>query len=100
MVRCEASGAHCPKCGAWSEAFHGSYERNLGDLPIAGRQAVIDLRVRRFRCYWPECLGRPSSSKPLSWRNATLTEHADSGLCSKRSASLWAVGLAVATVND
>ncbi|MBV9322198.1 MAG: ISL3 family transposase [Chloroflexi bacterium] len=55
MVRCEASGAHCPKCGAWSEAFHGSYERNLGDLPIAGRQAVIDLRVRRFRCYWPEC---------------------------------------------
>jgi transposase len=42
-------------CGAWSEAFHSSYERNLGDLPIAGRQAVIDLRVRRFRCYQPAC---------------------------------------------
>src|SRR5262249_8523387 len=24
------------------EAFHSSYERNLADLPIAGRQAVID----------------------------------------------------------
>jgi hypothetical protein len=35
-VRCEASGAHCQKCGTWSEAFHSSYERNLGDLPIAG----------------------------------------------------------------
>jgi len=54
-VRCEAAGANCPDCGAWSEAFHSDYERNLGDLPIAGRQAVIDLRVRRFRCRQPEC---------------------------------------------
>jgi len=54
-VRGEAAGAHCPACGAWSEAFHSSYERNLGDLPIAGRQALIDLRVRRFRCYQPSC---------------------------------------------
>ena len=54
-VRCDAAGAHCPKCGSWSEAFHSSYERNLGDLPIAGRQAVIELRVRRFRCYLAEC---------------------------------------------
>jgi len=54
-VRCEPAGAHCPKCGTWSEAFHSSYERNLGDLPIPGRQAVIDLQVRRFRCYQAEC---------------------------------------------
>jgi len=54
-VRREASGANCPDCGGWSEAFHSSYERNLGDLPIAGRQAVIDLQVRRFRCYQPAC---------------------------------------------
>jgi hypothetical protein len=55
-VRCEASGAHCPDCGIWSKAFHSDYERNLADPPIAGRQAVIDLRVRRFRCYEPKCL--------------------------------------------
>jgi transposase len=54
-VRCEAAGASGPKCGAWSEAFHSSYERNLADLPISGRQAVVDLRVRRFRCYQPDC---------------------------------------------
>ena len=54
-VRCEAAGANCPDCGFWSEAFHSGYERNLGDLPIAGRQAVVDLRVRRFRCYQLEC---------------------------------------------
>ena len=54
-VCCEAIGASCSKCGAWSEAFHSSYERNLADLPISGRQAVVDLRVRRFRCYQPDC---------------------------------------------
>jgi transposase len=54
-VRCDAVGAHCPHGSTWSEAFHSSYERNLGDVPIAGRQAVIDLQVRRFRCYQPEC---------------------------------------------
>lgn len=54
-VHSEAAGANCPRCGGRSEAFHSSYERNLGDLPIAGRQAVIDLQVRRFRCYEPDC---------------------------------------------
>jgi transposase len=54
-VRCGAAGANCPVCGAWSEALHSSYERNLGDLPIAGRRAIVDLRVRRFRCYQPQC---------------------------------------------
>jgi zinc-finger of transposase IS204/IS1001/IS1096/IS1165 len=55
MVRCEEADASCPRCGAWSEAFHSSYERGLADLPIAGRQAVIDLRIRRFRCYQSNC---------------------------------------------
>lgn len=54
-VRREESGAICPRCGVWSEAFHSSYERGLADLPIAGRQAVIDLRVRRFRCHRSDC---------------------------------------------
>jgi transposase len=54
-VRCEGAGASCSKCGTWSEAFHSSYERNLADLPISGRQAVVDLRVRRFRCHQPDC---------------------------------------------
>jgi transposase len=54
-VRCEGAGANCPGCGAWSEAFHSSYERHLSDLPIVGRQAIVDLQVRRFRCYQPHC---------------------------------------------
>jgi transposase len=54
-VRRRASGANCPNCGAWSDGFHSSRERHLGDLPIAGREAIVDLRVRRFRCCQPAC---------------------------------------------
>jgi transposase len=54
-VRCAAAGANCTRCGAWSAAIHSGYERALGDLPIAGRRAVVDLRVRRFRCHDPDC---------------------------------------------
>ena len=55
FVHLEAAGASCTTCACWSDAFHSSYERNLGDLPIAGRQAVIDLQVRRLRCHQAEC---------------------------------------------
>jgi transposase len=54
-VRRAEVSATCPRCGTRSEAFHSSYERGLADLPIAGREAVIDLRVRRFRCYQSNC---------------------------------------------
>jgi transposase len=54
-VRCATAGANCPACGSWSAACHSRYKRHLGDLPIAGRQAVVELRVRRFRCRQPQC---------------------------------------------
>jgi len=56
FVRLAASGAACPICARWSEAFHSSYQRSIADLPIADRQAVVHLRVRRFRCHEPTCL--------------------------------------------
>jgi len=55
FVRPAASGASCPMCACWSEAFHSSYERTLADLPLADRQMVVHLQVRRFRCHEPTC---------------------------------------------
>jgi transposase len=75
-VRREGTGAACPRCGTWSEAFHSSYERGLADLPIAGRQAVVELRVRRFRCYQSDCPYKtfaeqaPVLTKPVPSPNA------------------------------
>ena len=58
FVRCGASGAPCPRCGCWSEAFHRSYDRTMADLPVADRQAVVHLQVRRFRCREQTCSRR------------------------------------------
>lgn len=55
FVRLEASGASCPSCACWSEAFHSSYERSIADLPLADRQVVVHLAVGRFRCHQPTC---------------------------------------------
>jgi transposase len=54
-VRRDVPGASCPGCGTHSDAVHSRYARRLGDLPIAGRRAIIDLKVRRFRCRQPQC---------------------------------------------
>ena len=52
------AGARCPDCGVWSEAGHGSYQRQPADLPLLGRAVQIALRVRRFRCRNAACARR------------------------------------------
>jgi transposase len=42
-------------CGLWSEAFLSSYQRSIADLPLADRQVVVRLNVRRFRCRESSC---------------------------------------------
>src|SRR5216684_3718194 len=54
-VRCEALGACCPSCACWTAAVHSSYERTVADLPMADRQVVVHLQVRRFRCREQTC---------------------------------------------
>jgi transposase len=45
-----AATAVCPRCGQVSRRVHGGYVRQLRDAAAGGVQAVILLRVRRFRC--------------------------------------------------
>ncbi|MEO3978112.1 ISL3 family transposase [Streptomyces sp. CAU 1734] len=47
--------ASCPGCGEVSGRIHGGYRRRLADLAVAGREVVIDLAVRRFRCPAAAC---------------------------------------------
>jgi transposase len=55
FVHLATAGAACPSCACWSEAFHSSYPRSIADLPIADRQVVVHLQVRRFRCRQRTC---------------------------------------------
>jgi len=50
-----ARSARCAGCRRRSRRVHSSYTRQIADLPIAGRKAVLHLRVRRFRCAASTC---------------------------------------------
>jgi transposase len=54
-VRPAAAQAACPGCGTLSGRVHGRYSRRLRDAPAGGREVVIVLAVRRFRCAEAGC---------------------------------------------
>jgi transposase len=55
LVRPAAAQAACPGCGTLSGRVHGGYPRRLRDVPAGGRDVVIVLSARRFRCLDPGC---------------------------------------------
>jgi transposase len=55
LVRPTAAQAACPGCGTLSGRVHGGYRRRLRDVPAGGRDVVIVLAARRFRCLDPGC---------------------------------------------
>ena len=54
-LRRTARAARCPGCRRRSHRVHSSYTRRIADLPIAGCEVVLHLRVRRFRCSASKC---------------------------------------------
>ncbi|MFI9597699.1 ISL3 family transposase [Nonomuraea sp. NPDC052265] len=47
--------AECPACACPSVRIHSRYERYLSDLPMAGQEVLLQVRVRRFFCDNPAC---------------------------------------------
>jgi hypothetical protein len=54
-ARCCPARAACPACGTWSARVHGSYVRQVRDLPVGGRPVLIHLTMRRFVCQNAAC---------------------------------------------
>jgi transposase len=50
-----ASTAMCPLCEEASQHIRSSYTRHVADVPYAGRQVQLILRVRKFRCDTTDC---------------------------------------------
>ncbi len=50
-----APTAMCPLCGQASQHIRSSYTRHVADVPYAGRQVQLILRVRKFRCDTTDC---------------------------------------------
>ncbi len=55
LVRPAAEQAACPGCGTLSGRVHGGYPRRLHDVPAGGRDVMVWLSARRFRCPAPDC---------------------------------------------
>ncbi|MDO9714446.1 ISL3 family transposase [Paracraurococcus lichenis] len=47
--------AACPSCATLSSHVHSRYDRLLQDVPWQGRQVLLRVRARRFRCLAPAC---------------------------------------------
>ena len=86
LVRPAAAQAACPGCGTLSGRVHGGYPRRLRDVPAGGRDVVIVLAARRFRCLDPGC------------PKVTFTEQVDGLTCrySRRTPPLAVMPAAVA----
>jgi transposase len=55
QVRPSARVAACVRCGQLSGRVHSGYQRRLHDVPAGGRDVVIVVAARRFRCVNPAC---------------------------------------------
>jgi transposase len=45
----------CPLCGHIASHIRSTYTRHVADVPCAGRQVQLVLRVRKFRCDTTDC---------------------------------------------
>lgn len=50
VLRSAAYNARCPLCGTAANHVHSRYRRRAADLPLGGRNVMLDVVVRRFRC--------------------------------------------------
>jgi transposase len=81
-VRPAAQAAACTGCGQLSSRLHGGYQRRLRDVPAGGRDVVIVLAARRFRCGCPDCPKATFTEQPagLASRFARRTPAAQAAL--------------------
>lgn len=55
--------SQCPVCQEFSSKIHSRYLRIIGDLPISGKIATINLHVRKFFCENSDCVRKIFSER-------------------------------------
>jgi transposase len=57
-VRSDGGVTECPLCGTRSRRIHSRYDRQVADLPCAGKEVRLRVITRRFVCEVPHCRRR------------------------------------------
>ena len=75
-ARTVVPSAACQVCGVASSRVHSCYERRVADQAVSGREVMITLAVRRFRCVNHGCERKIfaddlSPNRSPTWPNAT-----------------------------
>lgn len=47
----------CHQCGALLQQHHGSHHRTVQDLPILGKQVILDMQIFDYKCRSKSCVG-------------------------------------------
>ena len=55
--------SQCPVCQVISTKVHSRYLRMIGDLPVSGKIATINLQVRKFFCENSVCIRKIFSER-------------------------------------
>ena len=48
----------CPRCNTISNKYHGTYIRKVQDLPILGKQVLLEINSYEYKCENRDCLNR------------------------------------------
>lgn len=54
-LKSQTQNCICPKCNTISNKYHGTYIRKVQDLPILGKQVLLEINSYEYKCENEEC---------------------------------------------
>ena len=54
-IKSRTHEAKCPRCGEISKTYHSTYERDIQDLPIIGKETRLKVTAYRYKCTNEKC---------------------------------------------
>lgn len=54
-MKSTSHACQCQKCGQEAQKSHGTYIRNVQDLPILGKNVMLEIKSYEYNCGNPEC---------------------------------------------
>lgn len=64
-LKSQSNNCICPKCNIISKKYHGTYIRKVQDLPILGKQVLLEINSYEYKC------------ENIDWSNKTIVEYFD-----------------------
>jgi transposase len=55
LMHSRSTSCTCHRCGALLKKHHGSHRRKVQDLPILGKQVVLDMQIYDYQCISDTC---------------------------------------------